>query len=831
MHYKFDQNYVRRSCQSVAMIVLNRVVIDSRVLKTAQTVAKLGYKLHVYGLNNTDAREIIEGHPFKITLLPNPVFEMAKLKLPTSKQNLDHKSFIDIFVRDLEKEFVSAPPDLLHTHDMHGLAVGGKLLEGTDKKFLWIHDIHEYVKGLTDLPAHTRKYFYSIEKRYIHIPQALTSISPTLNKILTNKYHLKSLSLVLNTPRLSDFDPYYQDIRSVLGLDPTAPLLVYAGNVKPVRGIKTLIEALPLIPEAHLVLVSNNTGSYVDELKTLAQSLGAEKRLHFHPYVPFNKVTSFIRTANIGIHPIERYPNAEIALPNKLFEYVHAGLPMVVSNNGTMKDFVTRHDSGTVFKAGNAASLARAVKLELERQGQNIACCAAIRALAEEYSWENQEKTIAALYNKLDRPQKTMVTNRKLRTLRIFELPSGNAGQPVQIAAAIRQKGLSASSLTISQNWFGYKTDLLLEKEPKDIARHENLIKDLMAQYDVFHYHVRPLIYFKGHLFPTGIDMLTLRGAGKKIFFHFRGSEARLASVFAKTPYNYVEENPNDIFNKFVEKNQRVFMKYVEGVSHGVFAADPEIQTYVPAALIVPRVINLAEWPNVGVNPAGKLKIVHAPSSPALKGTESVLKAIERLSAEGVPIEFKLVENMNHEEAKEVYKWADVVVDQLRIGWYGVLSVEAMALGKAVVTYIRDDLKHYLPHPAPLAIANPDTIYDVLKDLAQNKKEAVALGRRGRKYTAEIHDAQKVTDVLLQIYETKNAPLEAAGILEMFAFQQYKLNKLMKKKAKRINYWRFLKIMNQANLLLLWREIQKHGVALAARKAYHYFLKIKNKMA
>jgi glycosyltransferase involved in cell wall biosynthesis len=78
--------------------------------------------------------------------------------------------------------------------------------------------------------------------------------------------------------------------------------------------------------------------------------------------------------------------------------------------------------------------------------------------------------------------------------------------------------------------------------------------------------------------------------------------------------------------------------------------------------------------------------VLHAPSSRARKGTEHVIAACEQLDCE-----LEIVEGLDHREAFERYRNADVVVDQLNAGWYGVFAIEAMALGKPVVTFLHEE--------------------------------------------------------------------------------------------------------------------------------------------
>lgn len=836
MHFEFDLDYIHRARQRVAMVVINPVLIDSRVLKTAQTVSKLGFQVYLYGMawDATSTPTRIDGYPFEILILPNPRFEMERLgKWSHDIQNQDWDGFTNIFVQYLREQFQQKPPDIVHTHDMGGLAIGGRLCQGSEKRpFSWIHDIHEYVRGTTFIPESRRRFFSSIEEEFIHSPDALISVSPALNEILQEFYSLpKKPALVLNTPRRSDFDPYHpKDVRTALGIGRDVPLLVYTGNVKEDRDIETLVKALPMLPEVHLALITNSSGSYVWELKRTAQKLGVTRRIHFHSYVPFCNVTSFLRTATVGIHSWPHHPNAEIALPNKIFEYMHAGLPSVVSDNRDMKEFVNQHDCGLAFEVGDARSLAEAVTQALERLRSEPSWRQSIQALSEQYCWEAQETVIAGIYSNLaghrgrDKSRSTAKRN-----YRVLHLPLAGAGQLGAFASAMKGKGISASVLRFAHSApeFKYQADLTLERVPNDLASASQILKDLMLKYDIFHFHGLPLLFSVHYPFPTGMDMLLLRAAGKKVFFHFHGSEARLASVFqATTPYNWVAENPSGLFTTWREDEQRIFFEFVKGVCNDVFVLDHELQSYVGEALIVPRVVDLEKWTFIGTKPGEVLRVVHAPSRRGVKGTDRVLSVVKKLQSEGVRIELRLVENVPNEEAREIYKWADVVIDGLKMGWYGVLAVEAMALGKAVVCYIRDDLKHYLPYPLPLAVANPDNLYYVLKDLTLHPEEVSSLGERGRRYVEELHDAEKVTEILLRIYEAEGNPFDIDKAVKLLSFQTVpSTGKSLIRKLSISNLWMRKAYVNKPNLIAFSHILRHEGVRVAMRKAYDLFFR------
>lgn len=799
------------------MVVANAVLPDSRVLKTASTITKMGYDLTLFGLNHTKQVKEIKGNPFRIILLPNPKFKFVEeKKWPINREEVDWDRFWDIYATYLASYMNSLHTTVLHTHDMPGIAIGGHVRSYLkDKNIFWIHDIHEYVKGLTELPEPITKYYFGVEKEFIHQADVLTCVSPSLAKLLKKEHSLDSEpKVILNSPRLSDMDNFSRlDLRSSINLPTDIKLLVYSGVVKAVRGVDTLVEALTYLNSYQIAIITNSKGDYIDQLKRKINHLSLSDKVSFRHYVPSMNVTTFLRTADIGIHPIWKYPNAAIALPNKLFEYMHSGTPIIVSDNPTMAEFVKKHDMGLVFDEKNPVSLASAIKLTSERLTRDPDWSDKIKSLAHNYCWEEQELILDEIYS-THLPLKSSVNNqfREPKKIKILQLPVAAAGQPNILSKAINNsKVATCKSLRISSHKFNYPVDISLDGfsgRKKDVEK----LSEIAKQFDVFHYHVRPLMFTElQEAFPSCLDILLLRASQKKVFFHFRGSEIRMPSVFKDmNKYSYADKISNSFRQMYPEIAQNKFIEYINAICNKVFVVDPELQTYVPNSLIIPRAIDISDLRPVYNTPQQKLKILHAPSNQIFKGTDAVLNAIKKLEDEGRNIEFIKIDGLENDEAMKAYAEADVVIDQLLIGWYGVLTVEAMALGKAVIAYIRDDLKHFLPNPPPLAIANPDTIYDVLSDLETNRKKITELGKRARMFVEENHDAYKITQNLIYIYENFNEKIDIINSWEWLNFfpedaffnnerKSYKRKKIVIKKYK-------TKISHKPIFFLKWKE-------------------------
>jgi hypothetical protein len=199
----------------------------------------------------------------------------------------------------------------------------------------------------------------------------------------------------------------------------------------------------------------------------------------------------------------------------------------------------------------------------------------------------------------------------------------------------------------------------------------------------------------------------------------------------------------------------RRFVRMVDGA----YVLNPDLLDHVPGAEFLPYAsVDPREWTPRPPGPTDLLRVVHAPSDRARKGTDALLLAFQQLRAEGLPVELELVEGRTPVEARAAYARADVIVDQLVVGWYGAVAVEGMALAKPVVAYLSErDLGRIPPGmraELPVVNATAATIAVVLRDLASRARDMADIGRRGRAYVERWHDPRKVAARMKDAYET-----------------------------------------------------------------------------
>ncbi|MFI2504672.1 glycosyltransferase family 4 protein [Streptomyces sp. NPDC018972] len=302
-------------------------------------------------------------------------------------------------------------PDIVHANDFRMLGVGARATlraraTGRDVKLVW--DAHEFLPGIKPWNSHPRWHIAQCahEKEYSRHADAVMTVSDTLAGMLQERHRLAERpDIVLNAPD-GEISPEQAaepvpDLRELCGVADDVPLAVYSGAAAPQRGLDIMVESLPHLPEVHTAFVVLNTESdYMKSLRARAEELGVGDRLHILPYVPHYQVTRFLAAADVGVIPIHHWPNHEIALITKFFEYSHARLPLVVSDVKTMGAMVEQTGQGEVFRAEDLEDYARALKSVLGDAERYRAAYDA-PGLLDQWTWEAQAERLDAVYTRL----------------------------------------------------------------------------------------------------------------------------------------------------------------------------------------------------------------------------------------------------------------------------------------------------------------------------------------------------------------------------------------------------------------------------------------------
>ena len=286
---------------------------------------------------------------------------------------------------------------------------------------------------------------------------------------------------------------------------------------------------------------------------------------------------------------------------------------------------------------------------------------------------------------------------------------------------ALRRRGVDARLVVFNTHPAHPEADenLMLPKHPQ-WRRHVQQFRALarlLPESDVFHF------YFGLTLVPKRLQFPILRATGKKSVFHFVGSDIR-----GKTPQELAFARLADV--RIVGSYDAArWLSDVEVVPPGI-----DLRAVAPTA---PR--------------DGPVRIAHAALSRRRKGTDVVVAACEELG-----VDLDVIEDVRHDEVGRRIAAADVVVDQLNSGWYGLFAVEAMAYGKPVAGFIREETAlrtaEAFGTEVPIVRVTRETLVRALRRLVDSADERRERGAASRAYVERVHDADAMADRLLAIY-------------------------------------------------------------------------------
>jgi len=295
------------------------------------------------------------------------------------------------------------------------------------------------------------------------------------------------------------------------------------------------------------------------------------------------------------------------------------------------------------------------------------------------------------------------------------------AGVPWANVEALRRRGVDAQLVVFNRYPLHSEADWSLDRRGGLLRRQAaawSALVRLIPKADVFHF------YFGLTLVPQSVQFPILGALRKKSVMHYLGSDIR-----GKSPAQLASGK---------KAGAEVVGSY-------------DAIRWVPEAEMIPPGIDVAAIETVLPTDRSRPVILHAPSSRRRKGTEHVIEACAALDAD-----LLLVEGLHHDEAFERYREADIVVDQLNAGWYGLFAIECMALGKPVVTFLHDEAvartERELDTRVPIVRATKETLRTALEPLVASAAERQRIGAESRAYVEQVHDLERVADRLLALY-------------------------------------------------------------------------------
>ncbi len=378
----------------VVMLVRNRYTHDTRVEKEARTLTDAGHRVTI----------VADAGPGLPERERRPEAEVRRV--PRSRPRIPGLRFV-LHEARLARVLSGLRPDALHAHDSNALVPVA--LAARARRVPFVYDAHDLWLGRPRRErssvyfALNQLYYSAIERAFVPRAAATLTVSPPIAHHLERRYGLTGVDLVHNYPDAAPpQDP--ADLRALPGgegIPVDAPVVLYLGGLMGGRGLEELVDAMALVPGAHLALLGD--GVLAGPLRRRAAERGIGGRLHLLPPVAPDQVVAVAASADVGVSPIvPSCLNYRYSLPNKLFQYMAAGIPVVASDFPQVRAIVEDAGCGFVVDTTRPPEIAEAIRgliadpEEARRLGTD-----GRRAVERRYNWSSSADTLLEVYRRI----------------------------------------------------------------------------------------------------------------------------------------------------------------------------------------------------------------------------------------------------------------------------------------------------------------------------------------------------------------------------------------------------------------------------------------------
>ena len=400
------------------VLVRNDVSHDARVLRTARVLRDMGYDVLVAGVVSQEERETeLEVDGIRVIRLVGPL-QLARrlLRRPSGKDanhppvagdsgrsgmaNRGHRlrPLLVTVAFNLQGAALAwrIAPELVHANDYDTMWIGvaAKLL----RRSRLVYDAHELWpdQGLLGW----RPWLVGCEWLFTRVADAVVAANPAISETIAKRYRLQPPVVVHNVPAHPALSPARPE-----GLRAEKqPLALYIGSLAPERGIEQAIQALGLVPEVRLRLMGSGSDEYRAHLDRSAEEAGAADRIEYCQPVDPSAVPDTIAAGDMGIVLTQATClNNELSLPNKLFEYAAASLPIIASDLPLLGAVVRDEGIGEVVSPADVEAIAAAMR-RLADPVRNAEVRDRVRSFGERVNWQQERRVLEEVYAGL-RPQ------------------------------------------------------------------------------------------------------------------------------------------------------------------------------------------------------------------------------------------------------------------------------------------------------------------------------------------------------------------------------------------------------------------------------------------
>lgn len=359
--------------QRAIVSVINDLVTDQRVSRTCNTLQNMGFDVLLVG------RKLPESHPI------NRNYKTKRFRLLFRKKAVFYAEYnLRLFFYLLFKK-----ADLLISNDID-TALANKWINFI-KKTPFIIDCHEYFSEVPELIGRVRvqRFWKRIERKTLPKANFVITVNHSLAKIFKTEFNIDA-KVVRNVPYKSKNDDGYIPIKNT-------KYIIYQGAINVDRGIEEMIQAMEFVPNYTFVIAGD--GDILDDLKKNVEQLSWKNRIIFLGKLQPDELKGYTRNAELGVS-LEQATclNYKYCLPNKLFDYIQAGVPVLASDLVEVKKIVLQYNVGEILVSHQPKQMAKQINDMLSNKEQLAVYKANTKKAADELCWENESKVLEEIF-------------------------------------------------------------------------------------------------------------------------------------------------------------------------------------------------------------------------------------------------------------------------------------------------------------------------------------------------------------------------------------------------------------------------------------------------
>ena len=364
--------------------VINDLVTDQRVNKSCLALQKAGYEVLLVGRKQRKSPAMDErpyaSHRMKLLFEKGPLF-YAEYNVRLFFFLLFHRSNL-LLSNDLDT--------ILPTYFISRLK-GCKM----------VFDSHEYFTETPELVGRPRvqKVWKKIEGFVVPKLDEMITVCDSIAELFREKYGVKC-HVIRNIPPRKTLPPKGDKV--ALGLPTDKHLLVLQGSgINIQRGAEELVQAMALLDDCFLMVIGG--GDVLPVLKQMVENLKITDRVQFFPRMTYQQMMAYTQLAELGFClDKDTNLNYRFSLPNKLFDFIQAGVPIVASHLVEIEKIIREYDLGLFIEDHQPETIATTIRESFSDEERRLRWKQNLAVAAQDLCWENEERKLLEIYHNYD---------------------------------------------------------------------------------------------------------------------------------------------------------------------------------------------------------------------------------------------------------------------------------------------------------------------------------------------------------------------------------------------------------------------------------------------